>query len=219
MSSNNTSTLIISSHCTLNVRQVQLHAIAVEASFYLQSLLGISYPLVIIDSVLTLVALCTIRGWRSSTRVYYYVIAVANIVAVFSSDWNSFLVALKLWCTRWYPNGMEMVIRLHWELLWSPFCALYIFLINSWLLPKLWAVILLCVHRTWIVLQPLRAPLAKHVFRPSLVIGLPVGLVVLVIPHLFLSAIVNGILKILIKSLSFTNLSSISLVTNDIKDT
>ena len=88
----NTSNLIISSHCTLNVLELQLHAIAVETSFYLQSLFGISYPLAVIDSVLTLVALCTIRGWRSSTRVYYYVIAVSNIVAVFSADWNSFLV-------------------------------------------------------------------------------------------------------------------------------
>ena len=201
----NTSNLIISSHCTLNVLELQLHAIAVEISFYLQSLLGISYLLAVIDSVLTLVALCTIRGWRSSTRVYYYVIAVSNIVAVFSADWNSFLVTLKWWCTRWYSNEDEIVMMLHWELLWPPLCALFNFFNGSCLLPKLWAGILLCIHRTWIVLQPLRAPFVSRVFRPSLVIGLPFGLVIFVIPQFFLSSIVNGILlvKPLIKSLLF----------------
>ena len=89
------SNIIMYGKCTFNVLQLELHAIALETSFYLQSLFGISYPLAVIDSVLTIVALCTIRGWRSHTRVYYYVIAVANIVAVFSADWNSFLVTLK----------------------------------------------------------------------------------------------------------------------------
>ena len=192
MMSNRTNVVDVSNSCTLTILQVQLHAAALELCFYLLTLLGIGFFFSILSTLLTLIALCTIREWRNSARTYYYVIGVTNLIAAFSTDWQTFLVVLSTWADRWFPNGMGTVMALHWELLWPPLCAMYIFLPDSIFLPKVWVLILFCVHRTWIVLEPLRAPLLKRVFRPALVVGLPVGLILFNIPHLFLSFIVNG---------------------------
>ena len=182
----------ITSICTFGILQLQVHALAVELNFYLLTILGIFYPVAVISSALTLIAICTIRSWRSSTRTYYYVVAVANIIALLSADWQTFLLVLYLWATRWFPNEMKIVYMLHFELSWSPLCAIYNFVTNSILLPKLWVIMIFCVHRTWIVFQPLSAPLVKRIFRPALVIGFPVGLVVFATPFLWLSYIDEG---------------------------
>ena len=201
MTSNSTDCLLVStSVCTFNIIQLQLHAVALELSFYLLSLLGISFPLSVLATSLTLVALCTIRGWRNSARTYYYMIGMTNFVAAVSTDWKTFLTVLATWANRWFPNGIATVTALHWELLWPPLCALFNFVLDSILLPKVWVLILFCVHRSWIVLDPLRAPLLKRVFRPALVIGLPVGLIVFNTPHLWLSAIVEGTVPLFIMS-------------------
>ena len=193
MTSNSTEhTLVSSSVCTFSIIQLQLHAIALELSFYLLSLLGISFPLSILVTSLTLVALCTISGWRNSARTYYYMIGVTNFVAALSSDWKTFLTVLLTWANRWFPTGIVTVAALHWELLWPPLCAVFNFVLDSILLPKVWVIILFSVHRSWIVLYPLRAPLLKRVFRQAIVIGLPIGLTVLYTPHLWLSVIVEG---------------------------
>ena len=192
MSSNSTSSQAIAKTCILTVPQQQMHVLAGEISFYLLALLGISYPLAVITAVLTALALFTIRSWRSSTRIYYYVITIANLVAAFSIDWQTFLIALNMWATRWFPDELHTVAMLHWELLWPPLCAIFNFVKEAVILPKLWVFILLWVHRMWIVLQPLRAPLLKRVFGPPLVIGLPVGLTLFITPQLWLSYIVNG---------------------------
>ena len=194
MSSNNTSSQAIAKTCTLTISQQQMHVLAVELNFYLLALLGVSYPLGVITAVLTTLTLFTIRGWRSSTRVYYYVVTMANLVAAFSIDWETFLIALNMWATRWFPDGLETVAVLHWELLWPPLCAIFNFLNEAVLLPKLWAFILLWFHRMWIVLKPLRAPLLNRVFGPPLVIGLPVGLTIFITPQLWQSFISNGTL-------------------------
>lgn len=193
MDRNHTSSNVISNGCPLSRLQFLLHTLASEVSFYMLAVLGISYVFAVAEVLLTIVALCTIRGWKSSTRQYYYVIAIANLVAVFTSDWNTFLLAFNSWVIRWFPSKVGLVTLLHWEHYWPPLCALYNFVTRSTLIPKLWVIILFCVHRTWIVLQPLRAPFVKRVFRPHLVIGLPVGLIVFIIPQLFLSEIVNGV--------------------------
>ena len=190
--SNQTNVVDGSNLCTLSILQVQLHAVALELCFYLLTLLGICFFLSILSSLLTLFTLCTIRGWRNSARTYYYVIGVTNLIATLSTDWQTFLVVLATWANQWFPNGMGTVMALHWELLWTPLCALFIFVTDSIFTPKVWVLILFCVHRTWIVIEPLRAPLLKRVFRPALVVGLPVGLTLFNIPHFFLSFIVNG---------------------------
>lgn len=194
MTNNNSSTVsqIVLSRCAFNVVQLQWHAVTVEISFYLLTLLGVLYPIAILAAVLTAVSIFTIRGWKSSTRRYYYVISVANLVAVLFVDYETFLLALSSWATLWFPNGLNVVSMLHWELYWAPLCAVFNFVSESIILPKLWVLILLCVHRTWIVLEPLRAPLLKRVFHPALVFGLPIGLTVLIIPQLWLSLIKNG---------------------------
>lgn len=180
--------------CTLSAFQLQLHMFTLELSFYLLTLLGVSFPFAIVSTVLTLVALCGTRRWKGSIRTYYFVVAVANVVALFTGDWQTFLLALKFWATRWSPDTLAIVVKLHWELLWPPLCALSNFLSLSIILPKLWVIILFCVHRTWIVFQPLRAQLVKRVFRPALVIGFPVGLTIFVTPFLWLSYIFEGII-------------------------
>ena len=190
--------LVSSSDCIFNFIQLQLHSVALELSFYLVSLLGISFPLSVLATSLTLVALCAIRWWRNSARTYYYMIGVTNFVAAVSTDWNTFLIVLISWADRWFPNGVATVTALHWELLWPPLCAVSNFVLNSILLPKVWVLILFCVHRLWIVIDPFRKPLLKRVFRPAFVIGLPVGLTVLYTPHLWLSGIVEGTVQLII---------------------
>lgn len=184
--------LIISNSCKPTGLQLKLLDLAGELNSYFLSLLGVLYPLAAIESTLTLLALCIIRGWRNPARSYYYVIAVANFIAVFFSDWSTFLVACHSWATRWFPNGTRIVATLHWELYWSPLCALFKIVTDSILLPKLWLLVLFCVHRTWIVLDPLRAPVLKRIFRPALVIGLPIGITVFYIPQLWQSYIAEG---------------------------
>ena len=181
------------SMCTYNIIQLQLHAVALELSFYLLSILGICFPLSVLATSLTIVALFTIRDWRNSARIYYYMIGVTNFVAAISTDWDTFLTVLITWANRWFPQGIATVTALHWELLWPPLCAVFNFVIDSILLPKVWVLILFYVHRSWIVLDPLRAPILKRMFRPALVIGFPMGLIVLNTPHLWMSDIFNGI--------------------------
>lgn len=192
MTSNSTISISNGNLCKITEFQLKLHIVAFELNFYLYVLIGLSYPIAIVAALLTLVSLFTIRGWRNSCRNYYYVIGVANFIAALSTDWLRFLLALASWAVRWFPNGSGTVTLLHWELLWTPLCALFNFVIDSILLPKLWVLILFCMHRTWIVLEPLRAPQLKSVFRPALVIGLPVSLVVFFTPHLWLSSISEG---------------------------
>lgn len=181
-------------HCTLGKSEQLLYTIILELRFYILIILGISYPFAIVSSMLSLVALCCIRKWKSSIRTYYYVIAVANVVALFSGDWQTFLLALTSLATRWFPNTSDIVKMLHWEVFWPPLCALSNFVSESIILPKLWVIILFCVHRTWIVFQPLRAQLVNRVFRPAFVISFPVGLTIFVTPFLWLSFNSGGIL-------------------------
>ena len=204
MTSNGTSGLNAANSCTFTINQLQLHALALELSFYLLALLGVCFPLTVLSTLLTLITLSSIRGWRNSARTYYYVIGVANFIAALSTDWLTFLIALASWAARWFPSGMTAVMALHWELLWPPLCVLYNFVPDSILLPKIWVLVLFCVHRTWIVVDPFRAPLLKRVFRPAIVVGLPVGLVVFYTPHFWLSKIADGMFH------SFTYSISIS---------
>ena len=192
MFSNSTSILNTANSCAFTIEQLQLHSIALELSFYLLALLGVCFPLSVLSTLLALIALCSIRGWRNSARTYYYVIGVANFIAALSTDWLTFQNALASWAARWFPSGMTTVMALHWEILWPPLCVLYHFVPDVILLPKILVIVLFCLHRTWIVFDPFRAPLLKRVFRPALIVGLPVGFVVFYTPHFWLSIIVNG---------------------------
>ena len=192
MSSNSTSSQAIKKTCTLTVSQQEMHVLAGELSFYFLALLGFLYPLAVINAVFTAIAFFSMRNWRSSTRIYYYVSAMTNLVSAFSIDWQTFLIALDMCAIRWFPDWLDTVEMLHWELLWSPLCAIFNFLKESIILPKLWVLILLWFHRMWIVMAPLRAPLLKRVFSPPLIIGLPFGLTAFIAPQLWLSYIANG---------------------------
>lgn len=199
MTTFNTSTASPSNlDCVTLVLNSQLYQISNAVQAILSIILLLLFPIEVIGVVLPLVICVLLRKWRHPAKIFYYSIAISNLISFIFQDLTfgfpnllSNILAFSTPFDDIFLNICFFIIK-NYLGKYSIICAINNFLADIGPLFEYWTTLLFGLNKMLIVLNPLRSHLIKRIFNHWTLLICLLFLSLLYIPDFWIFYVYRG---------------------------
>ena len=173
---NSSTTSTTSQEAQIDCTDVILNSIAYQITNMIQAALAailiVIAPLEVFAVILPIIIFLILRKWRNVAKIYYYSIAISNIISFLFQDLTFGFLSITSYLNQYISifDGFA-IINLYFNLLFgflkksSIICSTMYYLSDIGPLNEYWITLIFTLNKMLIVLYPLKSQLIKKIFN------------------------------------------------------